>query len=62
MSKAFSEWVTKRNERLESMVDGKKELSAEETQHLTSLVISDNLFMIAYELDRLCDILERKGR
>lgn len=60
MSREFREWVAKRSERLESMVDGKKEISAEETQHLTSLVISDNLFMIANELDRLCDILERK--
>lgn len=60
MSREFREWVTKRSERLESMVEGKKELSSEETQNLTSLVISDNLFMIAHELDRLCDILERK--
>lgn len=60
MSREFREWVTKRSERLESMVEGKKELSSEETQNLTDLVISDNLFMIAAELDRLCDILERK--
>lgn len=62
MSKAFSEWAAKRNKCIESTIDEKKEATVEETQAIAVSAISSNTFMIAYELDRLCDILERKGR
>lgn len=61
MSKAFSEWAAKRNNFIESMADEGKKVTVE-AQTLAVSAISSDTFMIAYELDRLCDILERKGQ
>lgn len=62
MSKVFSEWMDKRNKRIESMVDEEKAPTVEEMQAISVSMMAGDTFMIAYELDRLCDILERKGR
>ena len=62
MSKVFSEWAAKRNKFVELMVNEEDGVTVKETQALSVSAMASDTFMIAYELDRLCDILERKGR
>lgn len=63
MSKKFSEWMDKRNKFItESIENGKTDPTAVGPQSIAEMTISGDTLMIAYELDRLCDILERKGR
>lgn len=63
MSKKFSEWMDKRNKFIiESIENSKKEPTTVGPQSISEMIISGDTLMIAYELDRLCDILERKGR
>jgi len=62
MSKMFSEWMAKRSAFADSVSDKGKMPTIEETQAIAETLITGDTLMIAYELDRLCDILERKGR
>lgn len=60
MSKEFREYANNRNKQVSSISDIQSRITDNQLNSLVNIIVESNLFMIAHELDRLCDILERK--
>lgn len=62
MSKEFREYAKNRNEQVEAISDVPQlgVVTDSQLNVMINTVVENDLFMIAHELDRLCDILERK--
>lgn len=60
MSKDFREYANHRNEKVKDITAIQSDVTDNQLNALVNIIAENDLFIIAHELDRLCDILERK--
>lgn len=60
MSNGFREYAKYRDEKVKEINTIQSDVTDSQLNALLNSIVESDLFLIAHELDRLCDILERK--